>query len=106
MSVCVTTLVLSKKLGSPARKFIAAKLADGAGDEGFGVLPTIAGLAAELEISEHEARGVVSALRDEGLLHFPETANCPMTRVKYRLDLDAIRKLPNVGAAETRGMPA
>lgn len=68
MSIAVVALVLKRKLGSTARKIIAIKLADVAGDEGEKIYPSVKTIAAETEVSERTVQYILKEFVAEKLL--------------------------------------
>lgn len=87
--------VYKAKLGGPTRKAIAAKLADWADDDGGSIFPSVNRIADETETSERTVQNVLKAFRTEKLLIVVEKGGKgPGSVTEYRLDFEALRKLP------------
>jgi hypothetical protein len=99
MSILVMTRVFGKRFGSCTRKAIAVKLADHADDEGKGIWPSLARLAASCDVSESTARRTLAEFVSEGLLKLvKEGGNGPGSTNRYDFDLAVLDSMP--GALE------
>lgn len=82
------TRVFGKRFGSCTRKAIAVKLADHADDEGKGIWPSLARLAASCDVSESTARRTLAEFVAEGLLKLvKEGGSGPGSTNRYDFDL-------------------
>jgi hypothetical protein len=99
MSILIMTRVFTKRFGSCTRKAIAVKLADHADDEGKGIWPSLARLAASCDVSESTARRTLADFVSEGLLRLvKEGGNGPGSTNRYDFDLAVLEAMP--GALE------
>lgn len=95
MSIQCMTLILGRKLGSSTRKLIALKLGDHASDDGSGIYPALKRIAAETEVSERQVRRILREFEADGILIVvKEGGNGPKDTTEYRLDIEAIERLP------------
>lgn len=98
MSITVVAAVLKRKLGSTARKMVAIKLADVAGDDGDSVYPSVKTVAAESELSERTVQYVLRQFVEEGLLIVVKVGGGGghglQATTEYRIDLNRLAKYP------------
>jgi len=98
------TRVFAKRFGSCTRKAIAVKLADHADDDGKGIWPSLARLAASCDVSESTARRTLAEFVSEGLLKLvKEGGNGPGSTNRYDFDLTVLDTMPGaLEVAQTR----
>lgn len=68
MSILLMSRVFKAPMGGASRKLLALRLADYADDEGRGIWPTVATLAAQTELSERTVQRLLADFVEEGLL--------------------------------------
>jgi hypothetical protein len=103
----IVSEVYKAKLGSPARKAIAAKLADWVNDDGGRIFPSVQRIADETESSVRTVQYTLRAFVDEKLLiQVREGGKGPGSTSEYRFDLDALAALPRSRATDdNKGAP-
>ena len=96
------TLVYQARLGSAARKAVAAKLADHAQDDGTQVYPSLSRIAKETELSKSTVQRAIRDLRQSGILLVVEEGGSGRgATTKYRFDLAKLAAQPrSVGPAD------
>lgn len=68
MSIMIMSRLFKMNLGGCNRKLLAVRLADFADDEGRGIYPSVARMAAETELSERTVQRILSDFVQEGIL--------------------------------------
>ena len=97
MSHKITTLVYSKIIGSVHRKAILAYMADRASDDGSGVWCSKGTIAKETECGRSTVIRESLAFVEAGIITPTGSRKCSTgSTVEYRLNLEAIRALPDV----------
>jgi hypothetical protein len=82
------------QLGSCNRKLLAVRLADFADDDGRGIWPTVARLAAETELSERTVQRILREFEDEGLLVVvAEGGRKPGQATRYDFSMAALERI-------------
>ena len=95
MSIAVTSLILSRKVGGPTRKIILLMLGDCANDDGSGIWPSKATIAAKTEVHKDTVKKHIRAMVKAGLLKEVGKKPCSngFTTV-YDMDLDILSAFP------------
>ena len=106
MSIHVISLVLSRKVGGPVRKCVLLKLADCANDDGSGIWPSKATVAAETEVHKDTVKKHIRDMVKTGLLIEVGRRPCSngFTTV-YDLDLDVLEAYERVETTGRRNHP-
>lgn len=91
MSIAVTSLILSRKVGGPTRKIILLMLGDCANDDGSGIWPSKATVAAKTEVHKDTVKKHIREMVKDGLLSEVGKKPCSngFTTV-YNMDLDIL----------------
>ena len=97
MSITLMSYAYGKKLGSATRKALYIKACDHASDDGSGIYPSIARLAACCEISTRTVKRVLKEFVDEGLLKIVKKGGQGgRGTTHYSLDIDALNNLDSL----------
>ena len=103
MSIHVASLVKRRVIGSPTRKAVLMHMADYASDDGSGVWTSKSKMAEELEMGRRTVQECIDSLIEAGLI---ETVGKRAIRngytEEYRLVLDRIKALPEVGTVKPK----
>jgi len=81
------SLVYSATLGSPIRKAVALKLADHADDNGASIYPSIAAIAAAIEVDRRTVERTLSQFRADGFLKVTRKGGGRNNTTRYRMHL-------------------
>lgn len=91
MSIMIMSRLFKMNLGGCNRKLLAVRLADFADDDGRGIYPSVARLAAETELSERTVQRILAEFVREGLLIVvKEATGKPGIANAYDYDLDRL----------------
>lgn len=94
MSISIMSRLFKAQLGSCNRKLLAVRLADFADDDGRGIWPTVARLAAETELSERTVQRILREFEDEGLLVVvAEGGGRPGQATRYDFSMPALERI-------------
>ena len=91
MSISVMSLILSRKVGGPTRKIILLMLGDCANDDGSGIWPSKATVAAKTEVHKDTVKKHIREMVKSGLL--TEVGKKPCSNgftTVYNMDLDIL----------------
>jgi hypothetical protein len=91
MSIMIMSRLFKMNLGGCNRKLLAVRLADFADDEGRGIYPSVARMAAETELSERTVQRILSEFVQEGILVIVRGATGrPGIANAYDFDMDRL----------------
>ena len=97
MSYLVSTLVYSRRVGSPVRKAVLAYFAERANDNGGGVWASKPTIAASIECGRSTVIRTINDFVAEGILREVGRRPCRGgSTTEYAMNLDAIAMLPSV----------
>src|SRR5262245_56804766 len=92
MSIKVMSLVYSATLGSATRKAVALKLADHADDNGRSIYPSVATIAAAIEVDRSTVQRTLKQLCKDGFLEVAKKGGGRGNPTLYRINLPWIQE--------------
>lgn len=98
MSIAVTSLILSRKVGGPTRKIILLMLGDCANDDGSGIWPSKSTIAAKTEVHRDTVKKHIREMCKDGLLVKVGRRPCSNGyTTEYSLDVAKLFSFPTTG---------